>query len=65
MAIFSGKIICYERSPENLRILRASLFTRGAAMIRGIYCQNALFRWDFSGEKVFGAARRTRQTRII
>ena len=65
MAIFSGKIICYERSPENLRILRASLFTRGAAMIHGIYCQKALFRWGFSGEKVFGAARRTPQARII
>ena len=39
MAIFSEKIICYERSPENLQILRASLFTRGAAMIHGIYCQ--------------------------
>lgn len=34
-------------------------------MIHGIYCQNTLFRWGFSGEKVFGAARRTPQTRII
>lgn len=34
-------------------------------MIHGIDCQNALFRWDFSGEKVFGAARRTPQARII
>lgn len=34
-------------------------------MIQGIYCQNAFFRWNFSGEKVFGAARRTPQTRII
>ena len=54
MAIFSGKIICYERSPENLRIFRASLFTRGAVMIQGIYCQKCIFSMDFSGEKVFG-----------
>lgn len=43
MAIFSGKIICYERSPENLRIFRASLFTRGAVMIQGIYCPKCIF----------------------
>lgn len=34
-------------------------------MIQGIYCQKCIFRWNFSGEKVFGAARRTPQTRII
>lgn len=27
-------------------------------MIHGIYRQNVLFRWGFSGEKVFGAALR-------
>ena len=46
MTIFSGKIICYERSPENLWILLASLFTRAAAMIYGIYCQKCIFSME-------------------
>ena len=61
----SGRIILNSAIPESLRTFRDCIFTGKVGAASGRFCYSAVAAgWDSICEKVFGAARRPRQTRL-